>query len=83
MFNAVFKDTNAVPDRVMLGALLFVFSQFQPDTRVLFNQRSGVATSVGPPSRDFQELKESTRLRTGAETGEGEIENWGDGRRIA
>ncbi len=57
MFNALFK----IPMQfciVMLGALLFVFYQFQPDTPVFFNQtewRRHVDSREGPRFRAIEE----------------------------
>jgi Na+/proline symporter len=56
MFNAVFK----IPMQfliVMLGALLFVFYQFQPDTPVFFNQTEWRRHAVGPQSATFQQIE--------------------------
>jgi Na+/proline symporter len=56
MFNAVFK----IPMQfliVMLGALLFVFYQFQPDTPVFFNQTEWRHHAVGPQAAHFQEIE--------------------------
>src|SRR5262249_50304524 len=55
MFNAVFK----IPMQfliVMLGALLFVFYQFQPDTPVFFNQTEWQRHAVGPQAAVFHEI---------------------------
>ena len=56
MFNAVFK----IPMQfliVMLGALLFVFYQFQPDTPVFFNQTEWRRHATGPEAAHFQEIE--------------------------
>jgi SSS family solute:Na+ symporter len=55
MFNALFK----IPMQfgiVMLGALLFVFYQFQPDTPLVFNQSAWQRQVEGPRSAEFREL---------------------------
>jgi len=57
MFNAVFK----IPMQffiVLLGALLFVFYQFQPDTPVFFNQTEWRRHAAGPESARFQAIEE-------------------------
>jgi solute:Na+ symporter, SSS family len=57
MFNAVFK----IPMQffiVMLGALLFVFYQFQPDTPVIFNQSEWRRQVEGPQGATFRALEE-------------------------
>lgn len=56
MFNAVFK----IPMQfliVMLGALLFVFYQFQPNTPVFFNQTEWRRLAVGPQAAGFHEIE--------------------------
>jgi len=56
MFNAVFK----IPMQfliVMLGALLFVFYQFQPNTPVFFNQTEWRRYATGPQAAAFQEIE--------------------------
>jgi Na+/proline symporter len=56
MFNAMFK----IPMQfliVMLGALLFVFYQFQPDTPVFFNQTEWRSHAAGPQAAKFQEIE--------------------------
>ncbi|MBI5769488.1 MAG: sodium:solute symporter [Verrucomicrobia bacterium] len=57
MFNAVFK----IPMQfaiVMLGALLFVFYQFQPNTPVVFNQTQWQRQVQGPDGVKFRALEE-------------------------
>ena len=57
MFNALFK----IPMQffiVMLGALLFVFYQFQPDTPVVFNQTAWQRQVAGPAGADFRAYEE-------------------------
>ncbi len=57
MFNAVFK----IPMQffiVLLGALLFVFYQFQPDTPVVFNQTAWQRQVAGPQGETFRALEE-------------------------
>ena len=57
MFNAVFK----IPMQffiVMLGALLFVFYQFQPDTPVFFNQTEWRRHVEGPQGATFKAIEE-------------------------
>ena len=57
MFNAVFK----IPMQffiVMLGALLFVFYQFQPDTPVFFNQTEWRRHVDGPQGATFKAIEE-------------------------
>jgi Na+/proline symporter len=57
MFNAVFK----IPMQffiVMLGALLFVFYQFQPDTPVFFNQTEWRHHVDGPQGAVFRAIEE-------------------------
>lgn len=57
MFNAVLK----IPMQffiVMLGALLFVFYQFQPAAPVVFNQAAWQQQLAGPQSAGFRELEE-------------------------
>lgn len=56
MFNAVFK----IPMQffiVMLGALLFVFYQFQPDTPVFFNQNEWRRHAEGANSATFKAIE--------------------------
>ncbi len=55
MFNALFK----IPMQffiVMLGALLFVFYQFQPDTPLMFNQTEWQRQVAGPQGETFRAL---------------------------
>ncbi|MEY2878303.1 MAG: hypothetical protein RLZZ15_683 [Verrucomicrobiota bacterium] len=57
MFNALFK----IPMQfgiVMLGALLFVFYQFQADTPVVFNQTQWQRQVAGPDGAKFRALEE-------------------------
>jgi Na+/proline symporter len=57
MFNAVFK----IPMQffiVMLGAMLFVFYQFQPDTPVFFNQTEWRRHVEGPQGAAFKAIEE-------------------------
>lgn len=57
MFNAVFK----IPMQffiVMLGALLFVFYQFQPDTPVFFNRTEWQRHVEGPSGGTFRAIEE-------------------------
>ena len=57
MFNAVFK----IPMQffiVMLGALLFVFYQFQPNTPVFFNQAEWQRHANGPHAETFRAIEE-------------------------
>src|SRR5688572_33064167 len=57
MFNAVLK----IPMQffiVMLGALLFVFYQFQPNTPVIFNQPQWQRQVDGPQGPAFRALEE-------------------------
>jgi Na+/proline symporter len=57
MFNAVLK----IPMQffiVMLGALLFVFYQFQPGTPVVFNQAAWQQQVAGAHGGDFRALEE-------------------------
>jgi len=57
MFNALFK----IPMQffiVMLGALLFVFYQFQPDTPLVFNQAAWQRQVQGPAGAEFRALDE-------------------------
>jgi solute:Na+ symporter, SSS family len=57
MFNAVFK----IPMQffiVMLGAMLFVFYQFQPDTPVFFNQTDWRRHVEGPQGATFKAIEE-------------------------
>jgi solute:Na+ symporter, SSS family len=57
MFNAVFK----IPMQcfiVLLGALLFVFYQFQPDTPVFFNQTEWRRHVNGPQGETFRALEQ-------------------------
>ncbi|MEO6245472.1 MAG: sodium:solute symporter [Opitutaceae bacterium] len=64
MFNALFK----IPMQfgiVMLGALLFVFYQFQPGTPVIFNQTQWQRQVTGPDGAKFRALEEKhTALHT-------------------
>ena len=56
MFNAMFK----IPMQfliVMLGAMLFVFYQFQTDTPVFFNQTEWRRLAAGPQAATFQEIE--------------------------
>lgn len=56
MFNALFK----IPMQffiVMLGALLFVFYQFQPDTPLVFNQSAWQRQVAGPRGGEFRALE--------------------------
>jgi Na+/proline symporter len=56
MFNAVFK----IPMQfliVMLGAFLFVFYQFQPNTPVFFNQTEWQRHATGPQGAHFHEIE--------------------------
>jgi solute:Na+ symporter, SSS family len=56
MFNAMFK----IPMQfliVMLGALLFVFYQFQPNTPVFFNQTEWQRMAAGPRAATFQAIE--------------------------
>lgn len=55
MFNALFK----IPMQfgiVMLGAMLFVFYQFQPDTPVFFNQTEWRRQAEGPQGAVFRAI---------------------------
>ena len=57
MFNAVFK----IPMQfaiVMLGAMLFVFYQFQPNTPVFFNQTEWQRHVAGPQGAAFKAIEE-------------------------
>ncbi len=57
MFNAVLK----IPMQffiVILGAMLFVFYQLQPDTPVLFNQAHWQLQAQGPQGQKFKALEE-------------------------
>lgn len=57
MFNALFK----IPMQffiVLLGALLFVFYQFQPNTPVIFNQPAWQRQIDGPEGAKFKALEE-------------------------
>ncbi len=57
MFNALFK----IPMQffiVMLGALLFVFYQFQPNTPVIFNQPAWQRQIEGPDGAKFKAFEE-------------------------
>ncbi len=57
MFNALFK----IPMQffiVMLGALLFVFYQFQPDTPAVFNQTQWQRQVTGTEGAKFRALEE-------------------------
>jgi len=60
MFNAVFK----IPMQffiVMIGALLFVFFQFQPDTPVFFNRVEWQRHAQGPDAAKFRVIEEKHR----------------------
>jgi len=57
MFNALFK----IPMQfliVMLGAMLFVFYQFQPDTPVFFNQTEWKQYAQGPQGAAFHRIEQ-------------------------
>ena len=57
MFNAVFK----IPMQffiVLLGAMLFVFYQFQPDTPVFFNQTEWRLHAESPQGATFKAIEE-------------------------
>jgi solute:Na+ symporter, SSS family len=57
MFNALFK----IPMQffiVILGALLFVFYQFQPDTPVIFNQTAWQRQVAGENAAQFRALEQ-------------------------
>jgi solute:Na+ symporter, SSS family len=57
MFNALFK----IPMQffiVMLGAMLFVFFQFQPNTPVVFNQTEWRRQVEGPQGETFKALEQ-------------------------
>jgi SSS family solute:Na+ symporter len=57
MFNALFK----IPMQffiVMLGALLFVFYQFQPDTPLIFNRAAWEQQANGPQGAQFRAFEE-------------------------
>ena len=57
MFNALFK----IPMQffiVLLGALLFVFYQFQPDTPLVFNQTAWQQQVRGPAGAEFRAREE-------------------------
>jgi Na+/proline symporter len=57
MFNAVFK----IPMQffiVMVGALLFVFYQFQPNTPVFFNQTEWQRHATGPQGATLKAIEE-------------------------
>jgi SSS family solute:Na+ symporter len=57
MFNAVLK----IPMQffiVMLGALLFVFYQFQPDTPLVFNRAAWEQQAAGAQAGEFRALEE-------------------------
>jgi len=57
MFNAVLK----IPMQffiVMIGALLFVFYQFQPDTPLVFNRAAWEQQVNGPQGAEFRALEE-------------------------
>jgi Na+/proline symporter len=57
MFNALLK----IPMQffiVMLGALLFVFYQFNPSTPVIFNQTQWQRQVEGPQGAEFRQLEE-------------------------
>lgn len=73
MFNAVLK----IPMQffiVMLGALLFVFYQFQPGTPVVFNQSAWQQQLRGPHAAEFRALEERhTALHA---TQRGKIQAW-------
>jgi len=62
MFNAVFK----VPMQlfiVLLGAGLFVFYQFQPDTPVFFNQTEWQRHAAGPHAERFRAIEAEHAVR--------------------
>jgi SSS family solute:Na+ symporter len=62
MFNAVLK----IPMQffiVMLGALLFVFYQFQPGSPVVFNQAAWQQQATGPHGAEFRALDERYAAR--------------------
>lgn len=62
MFNAVFK----IPMQfliVMLGAMLFVFYQFQPNTPVFFNQTEWQRHVAGPQGGTFKAIEEKFAAR--------------------
>jgi Na+/proline symporter len=57
MFNAIFK----IPMQffiVLLGALLFVFYQFQPNTPVFFNQAEWQRHASGPQAESFRAIEQ-------------------------
>ncbi len=61
MFNAVFK----IPMQfciVMLGALLFVFYQFDPNTPVFFNQTEWLHQKAGPEGARLQAIEDKHRV---------------------
>jgi SSS family solute:Na+ symporter len=63
MFNALFK----IPMQffiVMLGALLFVFYQFQPDTPLVFNQSAWQRQVQGPAARSSARWRNGTPSST-------------------
>ena len=76
MFNAVLK----IPMQffiVMLGALLFVFYQFQPDTPLVFNRAAWQQAAQGPHGAEFRTFEEKhaalhadklAKIRTWADT---------------
>jgi len=73
MFNAVLK----IPMQfviVMLGALLFVFYQFQPSTPVIFNQSQWQRQVNGPQGEVFRELE--TRHATAHVAKQEKIRAW-------
>jgi SSS family solute:Na+ symporter len=77
MFNAVFK----IPMQfliVMLGALLFVFYQFQPNTPVFFNQTEWQRHAQGPQGASLREVEEKYALRQA--TQQAKIRLWLDAR---
>lgn len=62
MFNALFK----IPMQffiVLLGALLFVFYQFQPDTPVFFNQTEWQRHAQGPQGAALRVIEEKYAAR--------------------
>ncbi len=73
MFNAVLK----IPMQffiVMLGALLFVFYQFQPSTPVIFNQTQWQRQVNGPQGETFRELE--TRHAAAHAAKQDKIRSW-------
>jgi Na+/proline symporter len=61
MFNALFK----IPMQffiVLLGALLFVFYQFNPQTPLVFNQTEWRRQAEGPNGETFRALEEKHRV---------------------